>query len=59
MLKLVSEEGTRWSYLDGYNVFGNVVWLLDENDVLKYSLLDKDGNKLKVNNRDYLVNDEY
>ena len=57
MLKLVSEVGTRWSFLDGYQIYGNVVWLTDIEEISKYSLIDEDGNKLNVNVEDYLVDE--
>ena len=57
MLKLISEEGTKWSYLDGYNIFGNVVWLLDKDDIGKYTLLDAAGNKIDVDIKNFLVDE--
>lgn len=57
MLKLISEEGTKWSYLDGYNIFGNVVWLLDKDDIGKYTLLDGAGNKIDVDIKNFLVDE--
>ena len=60
MHKLVSNiDGSRWSYLNGYNIFGNVVWLLDLEDIGKYTLIDADGDKVDIKNEDFLVEDEY
>ncbi len=57
MLKLVSEEGTKWSYLNGYYIFGNVVWLSNEDEARKYTLLDEDGNKIDIDVENYLTNE--
>jgi hypothetical protein len=57
MLKLVSEVGTRWSFMNGYQVYGNVVWLMDVEDAKNYTLIDKDGNKMNVDSNDYIVDD--
>lgn len=57
MLKLVSEVGTRWSFMNGYQVYGNVVWLMDLEDAKNYTLIDKDGNKMNVDSNDYIVDD--
>ena len=56
MYKLVSNiEGSRWSYLNGYYIFGNVVWLKKEN-INKYTLIDANGNKIPdIENEDLLV----
>lgn len=60
MYKLVSNiDGSRWSYLNGYNIFGNVVWLLGLGDIGKYTLIDADGNKIGIKNEDFLVEGEY
>lgn len=60
MYKLVSNiDGSRWSYLDGYNIFGNVVWLLDLEDIGKYTLIDENGDKINVKNEDFLIDDGY
>ena len=59
MHKLVSNiDGSRWSYLNGYNIFGNVVWLLDLEDIGKYTLIDADGGKIDIKNKDFLVEDK-
>ena len=60
MYKLVSNiDGSRWSYLNGYYIFGNVVWLLDLKDIGKYTLIDADGKKIDIKNEDFLVKNEY
>ena len=60
MHKLVSNiDGSRWSYLNGYNIFGNVVWLLNLEDIGKYTLIDADGDKIDIKNEDFLIEDEY
>ena len=47
MWKLVSpKEKWRWSFLDGYYVFKNVVYLMERNDIYKYKLIDENGNKI-------------
>lgn len=55
MYKLVSEVGTRWSFSDGYQIYGNVVWLLDKEDMWKYALIDEDGNEIDINVTECLV----
>ncbi len=57
MYKLVSNiKGSKWSFLDGYNVFNTqTVWLLDKKDMWKYYLLDKDGNKINISVEKLLV----
>lgn len=57
MYKLVSNiKGSKWSFLDGYNVFNTqTVWLLDKKDMWKYNLLDKDGNKINISVEKFLV----
>jgi hypothetical protein len=55
MLKLISEEGTKWSYLNGYNIFGNVVWLSDKDDIRKYTLLNEAGDKINVDIKNFLA----
>ena len=57
MLKLVSEVGTRWSFMDGYQVYGNVVWLMDREDAKNYTLIDKNGKKCNIDVNDYIVDD--
>ena len=60
MYKLVSNiDGSRWSYLNGYNIFGNVVWLSNLEDIRKYTFIYADGNKIGIKNEDFLVEDEY
>lgn len=55
-MKLVSNiEGTRWSFLDGYSVYSNVVYLMGLDDVRKYKLINENGEDLKVNVKNYLV----
>ena len=47
MWKLISpKEEWRWSFLDGYYVFKNVVYLMERNDIYKYKLIDENGNKV-------------
>ena len=43
ILKLTTDKG-RWSFLDGYQIYDYVVYLLNEDDVRKYTLIDDDGN---------------
>ena len=45
LLKLFSYKG-KWSFLDGYQIYKYVVYLLDEDDVRKYTLIDDDGNEI-------------
>lgn len=57
MWKLVSpKEEWRWSFLDGYYVFKNVVYLMERNDIYKYKLIDENGNKIDCNLEKYLEN---
>ena len=47
MWKLVSpKEEWKWSFLDGYYIFKNVVYLMERNDIYKYKLIDENGNKI-------------
>lgn len=56
MYKLVSIiDSNRWSFMDGYQIYGNVVWLGDKNEMRKYKLIDENGNVLDIRNEDYLV----
>ena len=56
MYKLVSTKAdTRWSFLDGYHIFGNIVYLMDKEEVSKYSLVDKNFKKLDVKVDDYII----
>ena len=57
MLKLVSAKG-RWSFLNGYQIYGNVVWLSNREEANKYTLIDENGNKLDVNVEDYIVEEK-
>ena len=45
LLKLVSDK-YRWSFMDKSQIYGYVVYLLDEDDVRKYALIDDDGNEI-------------
>lgn len=58
MWKLISDYG-HWSFLDGYHIFGNVVWLMNKDEVRKYRLLDDDYNPVDINVQAYLVPCEY
>lgn len=53
MVKLVAEDG-RWATNGNEMIFSNVVWC-GEDEVNMYHLIDKDGNDLKVDVRDYIV----
>ena len=56
MHKLVSDiEDSRWSFMDGYYIFGKVVWLTNKNETSKYKLIDRKGNVIDVKNDDFLV----
>jgi len=59
MLKLVSEVGNRWSFINGYQIYGNVVWLSKKEDIRKYSLINEKGEKIDINPENCLVNDEF
>lgn len=54
MLRLVSDYG-RWANNDNSMMFRYVVYLEDENDALKYHLIDDDGNDLHVDVSKYLI----
>lgn len=57
MWKLVSpKEEWKWSFLDGYYIFKNVVYLIERNDIYKYKLIDENGNKIDCNLEKYLEN---
>ena len=58
LLKLVSDKG-RWSFLNGYQIYDYVVYLMDEDDVRKYTLIDDDGNEIYKPSVDDIVIDEF
>ncbi len=51
---LYSEVG-KWSFFDGYNIFGNIVWLTNKEEAKKYKLINNDGEDMNVNVKDYLI----
>lgn len=57
MYELVSNiEGTKWSFLEGYYIFDfQTVTLLKKEDYRKYELLDKNGKKIDVDVKEFLV----
>lgn len=56
MYKLVSDiEGSRWSFMDGYHIFGKVVWLTSKDEISKYKLIDCKGNEIDIKNENFLV----
>ena len=55
MYKLVSEVGTRWSYLGGEQIYSNVVWMSNKEEASKYSLLDSNGDKINIDVEEYLI----
>ena len=57
MYELVSNiEGTKWSFLKGYYIFDlQTVTLLKKEDYKKYELLDKNGKKMDVDVKEFLV----
>lgn len=56
MYRLVSDiDGSRWSYLNGYMLFGNVVILCSKDEASKYVLIDENGKKIEVNPSKYLM----
>ena len=57
LLKLVTDKG-RWSFLDGYQIYEYVVYLLDEDDVSKYKLIDNDGNEIYKPTIDDIIYEE-
>lgn len=57
-LKLISEEG-RWAYLDNSQIYGYVVYLLEEKDVNKYHLIDADGNEIRKPSIKDIVYEEF
>ena len=54
MLRLISDYG-RWANSDCSMIFKYVVYLENENDALKYHLIDDDGNDLHVDVLKYIV----
>lgn len=49
MYKLISPiDNGRWSFLDGYHIFKNVVWLMNKSEIRKYKLINEDGNEVKI-----------
>ena len=54
MLRLISDHG-RWANSDSSMIFKYVVYLENENDSLKYHLIDDDGNDLHVDVLKYIV----
>ena len=56
MYKLVSDiKGSRWSFLNGYYIFSNVVWLSSLEEASKYTLIDENGKKIDVDINDFIV----
>lgn len=56
MYKLVSDiKGSRWSFLNGYYIFSNVVWLSNLEEVNKYTLIDENGKEIDVDINDFIV----
>lgn len=45
LLKLVTDKG-KWSFLNGYQIYEYVVYLMNEDDVRKYTLIDDNGNEI-------------
>ena len=56
-MKLVSEVGSSFALRDNSMVFGNVVWLVNEDDKNLYHLIDEKGNEIIHNVDDYVVYD--
>ena len=48
MYLLVSKSG-RWSFRNGYQVYGNVVWVSSREDAKNYKLVDEKGNDIPFN----------
>ena len=57
MYKLVSANG-RWSFLNGYQIYGNVVWLSNRDEASKYTLIDDNGNKVDINVEECIVEED-
>lgn len=56
MYKLVSDvKGSRWSFLNGYYIFSNVVWLSSLEEANKYTLIDENGKEIDVDISDFIV----
>ena len=56
MYKLVSDiKGSRWSFLNGYYIFSNVVWLSSLEEVNKYTLIDENGKEIDIDINDFIV----
>ena len=56
MHKLVSDiKGSRWSFLNGYYIFSNVVWLSSLEEANKYTLIDENGKEIDVDINDFIV----
>ena len=58
MYKLVSEVGTRWSYLGGEQIYSNVVWISNKEDASKYSLINNKGEKIDIDVDEYIVEED-
>lgn len=54
MLRLMSNQG-RWANHDNTMFFKYVVYLENENEALRYHLVDDDGNDLHVDVLKYIV----
>ena len=55
MYKLVSEVGTRWSYLGGEQIYSNVVWISNLEDANKYTLIDGNGKEIDIDINNFIV----
>lgn len=58
LLKLVSDK-RRWSFMDKFHIYKYVVYLLDEEDVNKYTLIDDNGNVIYKPTVKDIVVEEY
>lgn len=54
-LRLVSEKG-RIATKDNSMIFGNIVYLIDENDIKLYHLINNDNDEIQTDISSLLIN---
>lgn len=53
-MRLVTNKG-RFATKDNSMIFSNIVWLIDENDIKLYHLIDIDGKEIEYDLHELLI----
>ena len=53
-MRLVTNKG-RFATKDNSMIFSNIVWLIDENDIKLYHLIDIDGKEIECDLHEVLI----